>query len=362
MNRIATPIQLSHLQPKNRLIRSAVHSFLADKNGFMTEAEYSLYETLAESGIGTVITGHCCVAEGGRANDDQINIYDDRFIPQFTEAAKRVHAHSALFIAQINHAGPRAINTDDPADVSPSILKKGHRQTRAMTLDEIHAAEQAFIDAALRLQKAGVDGIQVHAAHSYLISRFLDPFFNVRTDEYGGTRENRFRMLETVIRGIKEACGTDFPVLVKVNADTKAEDTASYHEDMIALLQRMHELGVELVEFSGADFIHQPRGSKLYYLDLVRDIKAHVPEEPVSLVGGVRSREDMETVLDAGIDMVSLGRPLIADPAFAAKALASDEPSICISCSRCFALPHLHPGIRCIWAWKEEKARQKQEK
>lgn len=113
------------------------------------------------------------------------------------------------------------------------------------------------------------------------------------------------------------------------------------------------------MELSGVDFINQPRTDTLYYLDEARRLKAAVPEQSMSLVGGIRSLDNMDEVLDAGLDAVSLGRALIAEPDFVTKQLSGGEASICVSCTRCFVLPHMHPGIRCVWAWKAEKARQK---
>lgn len=357
-NMIEQPLELPHLMLKNRVIRSAVHSFLADKAGYMTEAEYKMYETLEDNHIGTIITGHCCVDPRGRANPEQVNIYDDCFIPQFRRAVEEAHARDVRFIVQINHAGPRAIDNDDLADVVARPLKKG-RTARALTKEEIKEIEAHFIAAARRVQQAGADGVQLHAAHSYLLSRFIDPTFNQRTDEYGGDIEGRFRMTEEIIRGIHEACGPDFPVLLKVNVDTKHEDAKGYHADMVWLLHRAQELGVTLVEFSGVDFINLPHGATLYYLEEAARLKRAVPSMPLSLVGGVRSLADMEKVMAAGIECVSLGRALIAEPDFVTKELSGGEKSICLSCSRCFVLPHMHPGVRCVWAWKKIRAAQK---
>ncbi|WP_298463573.1 NADH:flavin oxidoreductase [uncultured Mitsuokella sp.] len=357
-NMIERPLELPHLTLKNRVIRSAVHSFLAGRDGYMTEAEYKMYEALAANHIGTIITGHCCVDPRGRANIEQVNLYDDCFIPQFRRAIETAHAQDARFIVQINHAGPRAIDNDDLADVVARPLKK-ERTARALTKAEIKDIEAHFIAAARRAQQAGADGVQLHAAHSYLLSRFIDPTFNQRTDEYGGDIEGRFRMTEEIIRGIHEACGPDFPVLIKINIDTKHEDARGYHDDMVWLLHRVHALGVTLVEFSGVDFINLPHDATLYYLEEAVRLKQEVPEVPLSLVGGVRSLADMEKVMASDIGCVSLGRSLIAEPDFVTKELSGGGKSICLSCSRCFVLPHMHPGVRCVWAWKKIRAAQK---
>lgn len=359
--RFEKPLQLAHLQLKNRVIRSAAHSFLPDKNGFMTDAEYAMYEELAKNNIGLIITGHCCVDPLGRANPEQVNIYEDGYAPQFRKAVEIAHRYGARFVPQISHAGPRAIDNDDLADCVARPLKK-ERHARALTVEEIHHIEQCFIDAARRLQKAGVDGVQLHAAHSYLLSRFIDPLFNQRTDEYGGTPENRFRIVDEIICGIHEACGEDFPVLIKINADTKHEDAAGYEQEMFYILHRCAELGVELVELSGADFISLPKDARLYYLDYAKKYKQEVPELPMSLVGGIRSRADMEAVMASGIECLSLGRSLIAEPDFVTKQLAGGDPSICVSCNRCFVLPDMHPGVRCVWQWKRIRAAERAKK
>ena len=195
------------------------------------------------------------------------------------------------------------------------------------------------------------------------ICQAFDPLVSAVEGDNDATRgsiADRFRIVEEIVRGIKEACGETFPVFIKINIDTKHEDKAAYHEDMVWILKRCREIGVELVELSGVDFINQPKTATLYYLEEAARLKQLVPEQPLSLVGGVRSLADMEAVLAAGIDAVSLGRALIAEPDFVTKSLAGAEKSICVSSSRCFVLPNMHPGIRCVWAWKAEKARRKE--
>lgn len=352
MNKVEQGIKLPHIESKNRLIRSAVHSFLGDTDGTMNAAEFSMYETLAKHGIGMIITGHCHVSPRGQANEEQIGIFDDRFIAQFGKAAAKVHLYGAKFIVQISHAGPRAIHNDDLTDVVGRDLKK-NRHARELSLAEIAEIKRQFVEAAKRLKEAGVDGVQLHAAHSYLLSRFIDATFNQRTDVYGGTVENRFRLCHEIIEEIKAECGEAFPVLVKINNDSKTDD-AAYGEEMVYILETCKQLGVELVECSGVDFISQARTDTLYYLERVAALRQKVAL-PLSLVGGVRSLADMEKVLASGIDMVSLGRPLICEPDLFPKLLAGQEKAKCLSCNRCFALPHIKPGLRCVF----ERQRQK---
>ena len=344
MSKMDSPIDLGRLSCRNRIVRSATHSFLGSQDGKITEAELAMYETLAKNEVGLIISGHCCVARGGRANEEQINVYDDSCIDGIRMAAERIHENGARFVVQLSHAGPRAIDTEDLADVTARPLKKG-RNAREMTVEEIHAVEKAFVEAAVRVKKAGADGVQLHAAHSYLLSRFLDPTFNQRTDEYGGSREGRFRIVEEIIRGIQEACGEDFPVLVKINCDSKTDDEA-YEHDLVYMLSRTKKLKIALVELSGVAFLDEPRDKHVYYFERISRLR-RVVEQPMSLVGGVRSLEDIEKVLTDGIDMVSMSRAFVCEPDIIKK-LKNGEKSQCLSCNRCFVIAHLHPGMRCV--------------
>ncbi|MGP1471740.1 MAG: NADH:flavin oxidoreductase [Schwartzia sp. (in: firmicutes)] len=353
MGRIDEPIAIGRLACRNRIVRSATHSFLGTREGRMGEVDFAMYEALAKNGIGLIVSGHCCVSPTGRANEEQINVFDDRAAEDVARAVRLVHAAGSRLVFQISHAGPRAIGVSDLADVTARPLKKG-REARALRREEIFAIREDFIAAARRLQRAGADGVQLHAAHSYLLSRFLDPTFNQRTDEYGGDAESRFRLVGEIVAGIKAACGTAFPVLLKINSDTKADDTA-YEADLRYMLQEARRLGVELVELSGVDFLSEPRTATLYYLERAKRLRRAV-EEPMSLVGGVRSLADMEAVIASGLDMVSLGRPLVCEPDLLPRLRAGQERSSCLGCNRCFVIAHLHPGMRCV---RERKLRKK---
>ena len=352
---IEAPVDLPHLQCPNRVIRSATHDFLGTSDGRMTEAQCRMYEALAENRVGTIISGHACVAIGGRATPDQTGIWDDSFIEGLAETVRCIHARGSRFIVQISHAGPRAVDSEDLADVTAREMTK-NRHARSLTIEEIRHLVADFAAAAHRVQQAGADGVQLHAAHSYLLSRFLDPYFNMRDDAYGGSAENRFRMIEETIAAIRAVCGEDFPIFLKVNSDTKGDD-AAYRDNILWIVRRCCALGVDLVELSGADFINQPHDARLYYLDRAAWLKREVPRQAMSLVGGVRSLADMEEVLSAGIDMVSLSRALIAEPDFVTKQLAGGDASICVSCCRCFVLPAMRPGVRCVQAWRKLQAK-----
>jgi 2,4-dienoyl-CoA reductase-like NADH-dependent reductase (Old Yellow Enzyme family) len=346
MTKALEEITLKHMKIKNRIVRSATHCFLGTKEGAMTEVEYAMYQELAANDVGLIITGHCSVSPIGMANEDQTAIYDDVFIPQLKKLHSIVSKYNAKIIAQISHAGPRAVNHDDLAGPSAAELKKG-KSARELTLDEIAQIKVDFINAAYRVKESGLDGIQLHAAHSYLLSQFIDKTFNHRTDAYGGTIENRFRLTREIIAGIKEKCGEEFPVFIKINNDSRTDDDG-YEQDLLYMLQELSKLGAEAVELSGADFISQPRTATTYYVERIAKMKKAVPALPIILVGGVRSLVDIDKVLDSGIDMVSLSRPFICEPDIIQRLLNGQEKSKCLNCSKCFALPKIKPGIRCV--------------
>ncbi|WP_110954205.1 oxidoreductase [Anaerosinus massiliensis] len=346
MAKLLEEIQLKHMKIKNRIVRSATHCFLGNADGTMTDAEYEMYEELAKNDIGLIITGHCSVSSTGMANEDQTAIYDDTFIPQFEKLHQLVRPYQARIIAQINHAGPRAVNHEDLAGVSAAELKKG-KVARELTLAEIGMIKKQFVEAAYRIKQSGLDGVQFHVAHSYLLSQFIDKTFNHRTDAYGGSLENRFRIVREILLDVRARCGEDFPLFVKVNNDTRTEDDA-YEADLLYMLKEFETLGIEAVELSGVDFISQPRTATNYYINRIARLKKAVPGLPIILVGGVRSLPDIEQVLESGIDMVAMSRPFICEPDIVQRLLHGQEKSKCLNCSKCFVLPKIKKGIRCV--------------
>lgn len=346
MAKLLEEIQLKHMKIKNRVVRSATHCFLGNADGTMTDAEYAMYEELAKNDVGLIITGHCSISPIGMANEDQTAIYDDTFIPQFEKLHQLVKPYQTKIIAQINHAGPRAVNQEELAGVSAAELKKG-KVARELTLAEIDKIKKEFIDAAYRVKQSGLDGVQIHAAHSYLLSQFIDKTFNHRTDAYGGSLENRFRIIREIIVGAREKCGEDFPIFIKINNDSRTEDDA-YEAELLYMLKELETLEIEAVELSGVDFISQPRTATNYYIDRIARIKKAVPELSIVLVGGVRSLADMDQVLTKGVDMIAMSRPFICEPDILQRLFDGQEKSKCLNCSKCFVLPKIKKGIRCV--------------
>jgi 2,4-dienoyl-CoA reductase-like NADH-dependent reductase (Old Yellow Enzyme family) len=218
-------------------------------------------------------------------------------------------------------------------------------EAREVTLSEIEEIRDDFIRAAGRAKQAGFDGVQLHVAHGYLLCVFLDPGFNKRTDRYGGSAENRFRLTGEIVEGIKALCGDSFPVFIKLNSASSAGDTG-YARDLSYFMAQFKRLGIEAVEISGPDFRDRKYNETLYYLETAAALRKPV-DIPVALVGGVRSMDDIEQALDSGIDLVSFCRPFICEPDLVERLQSGVEASVCLSCSKCFGMA-MKGGKRCV--------------
>ena len=333
---IFEPFSLGRLGLKNRIVRSATDEHLATDTGLPTEALETVYRRLAEGGTGLIITGHLFVDYPlGQSGLGQAGIYDDSFaelLKPITQAGKR---RGCKIAAQISHAGAK-YHAGPHRPVAPSAMRAAADAPvpRRLTQTEIEELRKSYVDAASRAAAAGFDGVQVHCAHGYLLSEFVDPYYNPRVDEYGGSVENRMRLPLEIIRGIKAVCGEDYPVLVKVNSNTRADDE-QYGEQLVSMVRMFAQAGAQAVELSGYDFAPKTR-DRLYFLDRAAQVKAAVPDVPLILVGGLRSVGDMQKALDAGIDLVAMCRPLVCQPDAADRFGSGQETSPCVSCNRCF--------------------------
>ena len=338
MVRALEAIQLRNIQFKNRIVRSATLDNFGNLDGTVSERELELYETLASNNIGLIITGQTYVTPVGKVALEENAINDDRFINSHKKLVDTAHKAGAKIIPQLNHCGAKS-SVEGLAVVAPSpIPATGYKVIpRELSLPEIEEIIEQFVQAAVRTKKAGYDGIQIHAAHSYLLSSFINPVFNKRNDEYGGSIENRFRMTEKIIKGINKELGKTYPVFMKINSNIEENDEV-YYQDLIYIAQKCKELGVEAIEYSGYNYT--PLGLKRlrnYYLERVSAIRKEV-DIPAILIGGIRSFADMDRVLDSGIDMVSLARPFICEPDLITKLIAGQEEAKCTNCSQCFGL------------------------
>ncbi len=355
MNILFTPIRIGSLTVPNRFVRSATHAYLADDEGFVTDREVELYRRLAEGEVGLIITGHAYVQRSGKASPRQIAVYDDRFLEGLSRIPAAVHAFPSRIFLQIAHAGrqtkPKLCGCV-PVSPSPVYDPESKVMPRELAADEIRQLIADFVAAALRAKTAGFDGVQLHAAHGYLISSFLSPHTNRRTDEWGGPVENRARVLLASLQAIKSACGADFPVIVKLNSTDFLEGGLTA-DDAVLVAGMLDRAGIDGIEVSGG-MAEAKKGSiwpglrseedEGYFVENAARVKQAV-RVPVFGLGGIRTLAAAESMVEDGrVDLISMSRPFIRDPylvkRFREGAVAKSE---CISCNKCHSLR----GIRC---------------
>jgi 2,4-dienoyl-CoA reductase-like NADH-dependent reductase (Old Yellow Enzyme family) len=344
MSMLFTLANIGSLALPNRLVRSATAERMADADGRPKPELEALYRELARGGVGLIITGHMYVHPSGRAHPEMTGIYSDELISGLAGLADAVHQEGGRIAVQINHGGVSCSPKAVPETIAPSAVTapSSEQPAREMTADDIAYMVQAYGQAARRVQEAGFDGLQLHGAHGYLISQFLSPFTNHRTDEWGGDLEGRMRFLRDVCQAVREQVGPEYPVFIKLGMMDGVEGGLSADEG-VRVVAALEGMGLDGVEISGGIASDPTRkgirseADEAYYRPLAQQARP-MTELPIILVGGFRSRNVMEDVLAAGdADLVSLCRPLICEPDFPNRLRAgTQERSACISANRCW--------------------------
>lgn len=353
-----------------RIVRSATFEGKADAMGLPTEKLTNMYATLADGGVGVMITGMMAVSKLEPRQHCQIRIDDDECILPLSRMVQGVHDHGGKIVAQIVIMGSSIMMPEGEGRtiISPSgITEKIGRtikESEALTFEQIKRLIRDAGAAALRAKRAGFDGVQFHGAHGYLASKFLAPFFNHRTDSYGGTLENRARFLLDCIREMRKTVGPDYPIWVKLNsADYMKEGSFTFDECKI-VAKWLAAASVNAIEISGGNMSSLPRKGPLrairrtkepmYFEPYAKEIAAELADTPtdVGVVGGFRTFQDMEHVLETtDIAFISMSRPLLRQPDLPKLWENGDtDPATCISCSRCFGAE----DVDCIFHKKEE--------
>lgn len=359
MTRLFNPGKIGTLNVENRLVRSATAERMADHEGRPRSQLYKLYEELAKGGVGLIITGHMYVHPSGKAHPEMTGSYKDNLIPDLAELAETIHENGGKAVVQINHGGRQCSQEAVSEPVAPSTVHeqqpKETNLAREITPEEIEMLIHAFAQAAWRAKAAGFDGVQIHSAHGYLISQFNSPFTNRRTDQWGGSLENRTRFLREVCRAVRGQVGDDYPVMIKFGLMDGIEGGLSL-DDGLQIVAMLEDMGLDAVEISGGiggaavnsvkKGINRPE-KEGYFRDWARAAR-NVTDLPIMSVGGYRSRSVMESILEEGIaDYISMCRPLINDPGLPDKfkdRLLDKSP--CISSNNCWP-ENEDEGIAC---------------
>ena len=353
---------------QNRLVRSATWEGMCEPDGRPTDRLIKCYRDLAGGGVGLIISGYTFVRPDGKQLPGKMGIHTDNFGPQMEALTKAVHDQGGKICIQLVHAGGQTDTaTAGRQPLAPSAVKVEQfpEVPEELTCDEIARIVTAFGEAARRAKAFGFDAVQLHGAHGYLINQFLSPLINKRTDEYGGTIENRCRFLLEVYRKVRQTVGDDYPVLIKLNGADFLDGGLSM-EDAVYAAKVIDREGIDAIEVSGgtsASGDKSPIRTKIekpeqeaYNLVPARRIRKAV-SCPVMVVGGFRSYEVAEkTVQDEGIDYISMARPFIREPDLARRWKMGDiSPAKCISCNGCFKLGLEEGGIYCVIEAKEKE-------
>ena len=355
---------LGSMPVKNRFVRSATWEGMADEDGSCSSRLVDLTRELAKGEVGLIISGHALTSPEGQTSPRQIAAYDGRFVPGLKQMAEAAHQGGSKIVAQLAHAGLQAVASLTQRDVigPSSVVNSGCVLGREMTPEEIEQTIQSFVSAADWSQQAGFDGVQIHAAHGYLLSQFLSPYFNKRTDEYGGSIQNRARIVLAILERTKAALGANFPVLVKMNSDDFIDGGLTV-EEMLQISELLEDAGIDGIELSGgtvdaAGRYNPARRGRLksqrqevYYREAARRFKERIGV-PLLLVGGIRSYTVAEELIEKGMtDYISLSRPFIREPHLIARWKSGDrEKSACRSCNLCCKPIQDGEGMYCVVA------------
>ena len=358
--KLFTPGKIGSLTIPNRIAMTAASASLSQPDGTMTEEMLAYYEARAKGGVGLIITEMVCVDEDrGVLFPRELNAAREENIPSFRRLADRVHPYGTKIFAQLFHPGANADPKLNPClpllSASPAKGKK-RGQAAAASREDIADIVAKFGQAARRVQEGGFDGVEVHAAHHYFLHSFLSPVTNHREDEYGGSLENRTRILREIVEAIRAACGPDFPLMFRISVEEYI-GPKGYHADTgIKICQLLESWGVDAINVtaSGTDSKLSQSVEPMYYPQgwrkhLAKAVKGTV-SIPVLSVALIRDPAYAEKLLEEGIlDFAASVRAHLADPQWAEKARTGREADIlpCISCMACFAKYESAGHITC---------------
>ena len=326
-NLLFTPITLPNgTTIKNRFFKSAMSEGMGTREFQPKKNIATLYKRWAEGGTGLIITGNIMVDPKRTAEPGNIVFDKNSNMEILKNWANQGQQHGAKVMVQLNHPGKQAPKTVSKQTVAPSAVPLGNglnklfSTPRALTTSEVEELVQKFVTSAKVAKEAGFSGVQIHAAHGYLISQFLSPHDNRRTDKYGGSLENRMRFLKEIYLGMREELGKNFTIGIKINSTDFKEDGLT-EEDSLKTIIELANLGLDFVEISGGTYERpammgatSKSTNQVFFAEYSKKLKQKI-EIPVVVTGGIRSINAMNTLLnDNTTDFIGIARPLTIDP------------------------------------------------
>jgi len=357
---LAQPGHIGPLKLRNRVVMAPMGTNYSTTDGLSTERDRMYYAERARGGVGMIMTEAMVVTEFARPHHNSLCVYHDRFIPGLASIVEAIKSHGALVCGQLNHRGAllrRHVLNMEPVGPSPWKNPNTGDDVRPLEVAEIIEIQKLFVASARRLYQAGYDGVEIHAGNGYLFQQFFTPRLNHRSDQYGGSFENRARFVLETLDRVKQAL-PDFPLIVRLSV---TEFTAGgYSEsDIIELSKLLQKQGVAALDLSGGSnespqlskyCIQPPSFMRGCLGPYAKPIKQAVTV-PVLVAGRVVDPEDAEKLLaDGCADFVSVGRALYADAHWCAKALGEVKAPIrkCIACNICFERLTLEKDVACV--------------
>lgn len=345
LEKLFSPMKIGNVEIPNRAIVPAMVMNLCTSEGHITDRYLKYIEEKAKGGFGLIITEDYEIIEHGKGYEFIPSLRDDSYIEENKKLTDAVHSHGSKIFCQIYHPGRQSGHyaNGNAQPIAPSAIKDpvNMDMPREITKDEIHELVKCFGDAARRAKEAGFDGVEIHAAHGYLLSEFLSPFFNKRTDEYGGCFQNRMRFLDEIYSSVRKNVGDSFTVTTRVSANEYVPGGRSIAETL-QLVKHMERLGFDAIHVTNSVYASHPRYfsigtmfmSHAFNLDDAAAIK-NLVDIPVILTNRINDPEMADMILETGkADFIGFGRASICDPHIINKAKEGrfDEIKPCIGC------------------------------
>ena len=357
LEHLFSPGKIGNVQIKNRIIRSATWVAKATIDGYVTKDLIKIFKDLAEGGTGLIISGYLAVDALGAATRRMACLYDDSYISGQKKLVKAVHENLDVKIAaQIAHTGNGAFifgnKNFKPVGPSPMINLVLNKPCRELTTEEVRQIIKKFVDTGKRAYDCGYDAVQIHGAHGYLLSDFVSPFTNKRTDEFGGNFEKRTKILVDIYNQLRDEVDKNFPILIKLN-------TMDYLQGGLRLDEAKNianiliETGYDAIEPSSGRYnlkfssrktypsvMDKSEKNENYFLQNVKRLKPIMRGRPIILQGGIRNPFVIEEIIKENVaEFIALSRPLIYEPDLPKRWKNGDlSPPLCTSCNACLAV------------------------
>ncbi|MBD3212847.1 MAG: NADH:flavin oxidoreductase [Candidatus Lokiarchaeota archaeon] len=369
------PGKIGSMEIKNRTVRSATFMRRAEKYGEIGDNHIDYYSRLAQGGVGLIITGFIVVDPSGSASSNQAALYNDSFIPGHAKLVNKVHDHDAKIAAQIAHTGRQGSHPKYPPIAPSPIPDKFTGLTpRKMSVEEIHQIIKKFADTARRAYESGYDSVQLHAAHGYLLSNFLSPYTNKRTDEFGGDINKRTRILIDIYNLVRDEVGKSFPIIIKLQTQDFVPNGLTLSEGK-EITKILVDVGFDAIEPSGGidetmigtknaypSKVVKKKEDQNYFLPTALELKPLMKDSKLILMGGIKDPVSADQIIaDGYADFISMSRPFIHEPDLVNRWKSGDTtPAKCVSCNSCY-MTLLSGEVYCVVKKRLERRKKRKQ-